>query len=167
MRPAVLSRLAAVTLLMLAPQLAPAPVAAQAQVALGGLTVDALAPVEVTADSLSVDQNTRSAAFAGNVVIIQGDMRIAAERVEVAYAEDSGEIALLSLSGGVTFVTAAEEAEAQSAEYDITSGTLLLSDDVLLSQGGNALAAQRMSINLRDGTAVMEGRVRTGFGQGG
>ncbi len=163
MRPAILSRFALVATLALAPHLA----VSQAQVALGGLTVDATAPVEVTADSLTVDQNTRSAVFAGDVVITQGEMHIAAGRVEVIYGEDTGAIARLSLSGGVTFVTAQEEAEAQTADYDLTSGTLALSGDVLLSQGANVLSAQRMTINLRDGTAVMEGRVSTVFGQGG
>ncbi|MBW7921874.1 MAG: LptA/OstA family protein [Rubellimicrobium sp.] len=141
--------------------------AAQAQIALGGLSVDAGAPVEVTADALSVDQNTRSAVFDGNVTISQGDMRIAAGRVEVGYSDATGEIARLALSGGVTFVTATEEAEAQAADYDLTTGTLVLSGDVLLSQGANALSARVMRVNLRDGTAVMEGGVRTVFGGGG
>lgn len=158
-----LSRLALAATLALLPHLA----LAQAQVALGGLSVDASAPVEVEADSLVVDQESRSAVFAGGVIITQGDMRVAAGEVEVAYDEDSGEIARLVFSGGVTFVTASEEAEAQAAEYDLTSGMLVLTGDVLLSQAGNALSAQSMRVNLRDGTAVMEGRVRTVFGQGG
>ena len=163
MRPASLSRLAPVLAVLLLPHLA----AAQAGLTLGGLSADPGAPVEVTADSLSVDQAARSAVFAGNVVIAQGEMRIAAGQAEVVYREDGAEIARLLLSGGVTFVTASEEAEAQSAEYDLESGLLVLSGEVLLSQGANALAAERMSIDLRDGTARMEGRVRTVFGQGG
>lgn len=163
MRPAPLSRLALAATLALLPHLA----AAQAQVALGGLSVDASAPVEVEAESFSVDQNSRSAVFDGGVTITQGDVRIAAGRVEVVYSEESGAIARLALSGGVTFVTPSEEAEAQAADYDLTSGMLVLTGDVLLSQGANALSAQSMRVNLRDGTAVMEGRVRTVFGQGG
>lgn len=161
MRSAPLSCLVLALSLALMPHLA----MAQAEIALGGLSVDASAPVEVTADSLSVDQNTRSAVFAGNVVIGQGEMRIAAGRVEVRYSEESGEISRLMLSDGVTFVTASEEAEAREADYDLTSGMLVLSGDVLLSQGANALAAEQMNINLRDGSARMEGRVRTVFGQ--
>ncbi|MCC7319980.1 MAG: LptA/OstA family protein [Rubellimicrobium sp.] len=140
---------------------------AQADVVLGGLSADLSAPVEVTADSLSVDQATRRAVFAGNVVIGQGAMRIAAGQVEVIYSDATGEIAHLLLSGGVTFVTATEQAEAGSADYDLTTGMLVLAGDVLLTQGANALAADRMEVNLKDGTARMEGRVRTVFGQGG
>lgn len=143
------------------------PVLAQTDIVLGGLTADPSAPVEVTADSLSVDQTTREAVFAGNVVIGQGAMRISAGRVAVTYDDATGDIARLEASGGVTFVTATEAAEAATAVYDLTSGTLTLSGDVLLTQGASALSADRMVVNLTDGTARMEGRVRTVFAQQG
>lgn len=128
---------------------------------LGGINADPNAPVEVSADSLTVDQDSRQAVFAGNVVIGQGDMRIAADRVEVVYAEASGRISHLKASGGVTFVTATEAAEAAEADYDIDAGLLILTGNVLLTQGGAALSADRMVVNLADGTAQMTGRVRT------
>ncbi len=134
---------------------------AQSNVALGGLTVDTSAAVEVSADTLSVDQATGKAVFSGNVVIGQGDLRVSAGSVEVIYADDTGDIASLIASDGVTFVTATEAAEAQSATYDLQAGTLLLTGNVLLTQGPNALSAETMTINVADGTASMEGRVRT------
>ena len=70
-------------------------------------------------------------------------------------------------SGGVTFVTETEAAEAQSASYDITTGMLTLEGDVLLTQGASAISAGRMLINVTTGTATMDGRVRTVLQQGG
>ena len=144
-----------------------APLSAQTNISLGGLSADPSAPVEITADGLTVDQDSRSAVFAGNVVIGQGDLRIAAARVEVIYSSDSGDIARLNASGGVTFVTATEAAESASAAYDLTTGQLTLTGEVLLTQGPNALSTDRMIVNLSDGTARMEGRVRTVFQQDG
>ncbi len=143
------------------------PAVAQTDIALGGIDADPSLPVEVSADALTVDQDSGSAVFEGNVVIGQGDLRIAAARVEVIYAEGTGTIARLLASGGVTFVTATEAAEAANADYDIAEGTLSLSGDVLLTQGASALSAERMVVNLATGTARMEGRVRTVFQQGG
>jgi lipopolysaccharide export system protein LptA len=140
---------------------------AQTGIALGGIRADPSAPVEVTAESLTVDQAARTAVFTGNVVIGQGDLRIAAGRVQVIYDEESGEIGQLLASDGVTFVTATEAAEAQSADYNLTTGMLTLTGEVLLTQGNSALSADAMRVNLREGTAVMEGRVRTVFRQGG
>lgn len=128
---------------------------------LGGINADPNAPVEVTADSLTVDQDSRQAVFAGNVIIGQGDMRISAGRVEVIYSDETGRISHLVASGGVTFVTATEAAEAAAADYDIDAGLLILTGNVLLTQGGAALSADRMVVNLTQGTAEMTGRVRT------
>jgi lipopolysaccharide export system protein LptA len=139
---------------------------AQTNVALGGLSVDTSAAIEVSADSLSVDQDTSMAVFEGNVIIGQGDLRITAGRVEVVYGSDTSQIARLIASGGVTFVTATEAAEAQQADYDITTGLLVLSGEVLLTQGASAISAGRMIINVTDGTATMDGRVRTVLQQG-
>jgi lipopolysaccharide export system protein LptA len=139
---------------------------AQTNIALGGLTVDTTAAIEVIADSLSVDQDTGIAIFDGNVMIGQGDLRITAGRVEVVYGTDTSQIARLVATNGVTFVTATEAAEAQEADYDITTGTLVLSGEVLLTQGSSAISAGRMRINVADGTATMDGRVRTVLQQG-
>lgn len=142
------------------------PSLAQTNINLGGLTTDPGAPVEVAADSLSVDQDTGTAVFDGNVVIGQGQLRIAAGRAEVVYDAASGDIARFEASGGVTFASGAEAAEAQSASYDLQAGQLVLSGDVLLTQGASALTADRMIIDVNSGNARMEGRVRTVFQQG-
>ncbi len=143
------------------------PLAAQTNINLGGISADPNAPVEVTADNLNVDQDTGSAVFSGNVVIGQGDLRLAAPEVRVTYAATSGDITRLQASGGVTFATATEAAEAQSADYNLASGMLTLNGEVLLTQGKSALSADSMVVNLNDGTAQMSGRVRTVFQQDG
>jgi len=139
---------------------------AQTNIDLGGMTVDTTAGIEVTADSLSVDQDTGSAVFVGNVVVMQGDLLLSAGTVEVIYATETNEISRLNAAEGVTFVTATQATESQNAQYDITTGLLTLSGDVLLTQGASAISAQTMVINVADGTATMEGRVRTILQQG-
>jgi lipopolysaccharide export system protein LptA len=141
-------------------------VTAQTNIDLGGITTDPNAAVEVAADSLSVNQETGTAIFDGNVVSGQGVLRIAAGRAEVVYDGASGNIASFAASGGVTFATATEAAEAQNATYDLTNGQLILTGEVLLTQGPSALSADRMTIDVNTGNAQMEGRVRTVFQQG-
>ena len=143
-----------------------APLAAQTNIDLGGITTNPNAPVEVAADSLSVDQETGTAIFEGNVVIGQGDLRIGASRAQVVYDGANGNIASFEASGGVTFATATEAAEAQNANYDLINGKLVLTGDVILTQGPSALSADRMTIDVKTGNAQMEGRVRTVFQQG-
>lgn len=140
---------------------------AQTNINLGGISTSPDAPVEVSADGLSVDQDTGTAVFSGNVVVGQGDLRLSAGRVEIVYGETTGDIDSLSASGGVTFATATEAAEASSADYDIAGGTLTLTGDVLLTQGASAISADRMRIVLATGNAELTGNVRTIFQQSG
>lgn len=146
-----------------------APLSAVAQgtnISLGEIRADPNAPVEIGADSLTIDQETGRALFEGNVVVGQGDLRLGAQRVEVFYSETTGNVTRLLASGGVTFVTSTEAAEANNADYNLAAGTLILSGSVLLSQGASAISADEMHINLSDGSAQMTGRVRTVFTQG-
>ena len=138
---------------------------AQTSLSLGGFTTDSDAPVEMTADKLTVSQSDGSAQFEGNVIIAQGVIRLAASLVTVTYLEAGG-IDRLNASGGVTLVTQTESAKAETAEYDLTNRQLMMRGEVVLIQGQNAISADSMNIDLASGAAVMEGRVRTVLSSG-
>ncbi|WP_417605142.1 LptA/OstA family protein [Primorskyibacter flagellatus] len=140
----------------------PLPVYAQgANVAFGASRQDSSGPVEVTADNLSVNQSDGTALYTGNVVIGQGDMRLAAPRVLVVFAEDNSKIDRLEATGGVTLVSGEDAAEAERADYDIDGGTIDMAGNVLLTQGPSAVTSERMRVDLDAGTAQMSGRVKT------
>ncbi len=142
--------------------LLPVTMAAQgAQIAFGDVEQDPSQPVEVTAETLSVDQDDGTAIFTGDVLIVQGEMRLSAPRVEVFYDQAGSRIQRLKASGGVTLVSGEDSAEAATADYAVESGTIFMQGDVLLVQGQSAITADRMTVDTRDGTARMEGRVRT------
>ena len=135
----------------------------------GGQGAESGAPVEVTADSLSIDQAAGTAVFEGGVVVGQGALRLAAERVEVEYAEGTRRIARLTATGAVTLVSGEDAAEAGQAVYDVDGGEIVLTGDVLLTQGaadGAALSAERLRVDLSTGQAELDGRVRTVLPQG-
>lgn len=144
-----------------------AAVAQEAKIAFGGLAQDTSLPVEVQADSLSVNNADGTAIFSGNVLVGQGNMKLSAASVKVEYGADGKSIARLHASGGVTIANLADAAEAKEAVYTIDSGNIVLTGDVLLTQGASALSGQKLTINLKTGTGVMEGRVSTVFVPGG
>jgi len=156
--------------------LAAAPVAAQTGIALSGLRMDSGQPVEVTSDSLRVERDGGTAVFTGDVVVVQGDMRLSAAEVTVLYTPQvEGQprrIDRITATGGVIFVTPQEVAESEQAVYTLDDARLTMEGSVLLTQGPNTLASERMVVNLADGTGTLDGRVRTvietgqGSGQG-
>ena len=144
-----------------------APVSAQsgAGLAFDGMAIDPEAPVEVSADQLSVSQTDGTAIFSGNVRVVQGELNLTASEMQIEY-EDAGEgqgqrISQLIATGGVTLVTPTEAAEASEAVYSMADGTVTMSGDVLLTQGPNAISGDQLVIDLATGSGRVEGRVRT------
>lgn len=140
--------------------------AQQANIAFGGIKQDTSLPVTLDADTLSINNADGSAQFSGNVVIVQGEMRMTAGNVQVEYSPDGGGIKTLHATGGVTLISATDAAEAKEAFYTIESGDVVMTGDVLLTQGKNAVSGQKLVLNLKSGTGVMEGRVQTIFTPG-
>ena len=140
--------------------------AQQANIAFGGMKQDTSLPVTLDADTLSINNADGTAVFTGNVVVAQGDMRLTAGEVRVDYTPDGSGIKTLHATGGVTLINAADAAEAKAAVYTIASGDVVMTGDVLLTQGKNAISGQKLVLNLKAGTGVMEGRVQTVFNPG-
>ena len=154
----VFSCVALIGLLAAAPALAQ-----QANIAFGDMKQDTSLPVEVQADTLSVNNADGSAAFSGNVRVKQGEMVLSAGAVTVEYGADKKAIANLHATGGVTIANLADAAEAREAVYTIDSGVIVMTGDVLVTQGPSTLAGQKLTINLKTGQGTMEGRVSTVF----
>lgn len=143
-----------------------------ASVPFGGLEHDNTLPVEITSDALALDQAAGTALFTGTVKVGQGTLRMAADRLEVFYADDpadegaTGAIERMEASGNVTLSNGAEAAEAARASYVVATGIVEMDGDVLLTQGANALASEKLKIDLVAGTGLLEGRVQTIFTPG-
>ena len=136
---------------------------AQTSINLTGLRQDTSLPVEVTADSLSVDQGTGQATFSGNVQVKQGEMTISAGTARIEYLADGQGIAKVLLDGRVMFASPTDAAEADAAVYTIATGEVVMTGDVLLTQGQTTISGNRLVYNLDAGTGSMEGRVQTVF----
>lgn len=89
-------------------------------------------------------------------------MRLAADTVTVEYAEDGqNRIRSLHARGNVTLVSGPDAAEAAEAVYDVETGNVTMTGQVVLTQGQNVLTGNNMTVNLETGTAQVQGRVRS------
>ncbi len=133
------------------------------QVAFGTASHDSSQPVEVTSDNLDVDQTAGTAVFTGDVVVIQGDMRLSAPRVLVVYLEDKSGIKRLEATGGnVILVNGPDVAEGARADYDVQTGLMDMQGNVILVQeGGNTITGDKLHVDTKAGTARVDGRVKT------
>lgn len=140
---------------------------AQQAAPFGGFKHDASQPIEIEAERLEVRNADQVAVFSGDVVVIQGVMRLSTDELRVFYADGGvqggrGGINRLEAIGSVVMSNGEEAAEANRADYDVALGEILLSGDVMLAQGDNFVLGQKLRIDLVTGVGRIEGgRVRT------
>ena len=159
----VLRRTAVSTLFALAMVFAQGALAQGTSVAFNGIKGDNKLPVEVNADNLTVNQTDGSAVFSGNVIVIQGDLRLTAGEITVIYAKEGKGIEKLIATTDVLLVNTTDAAEADEAVYTIEAGEVVLTGNVLLTQGQTTISGEKLTIDLTAGTGRMEGRVTTTF----
>ena len=133
---------------------------------LGSFKVSADMPIEVVSDELQMDQNINTAVFTGNVEVVHGDMTLNSASVLVEYgkvegSDKSNEIIQITASGGVVMTNPDTTAESSEAVYTLATREVVMTGDVVVTQGPNKVSGERMIVYLDDGTAVMQGRVHT------
>ncbi len=124
------------------------------------------APVTITADRLDLSRSEGTALFTGEVLAVQGQMRLTARELLVIYVTlPDGtlgeEIDRIEAEGEVLLVTPEEAAEGDFAVYTPARNEVLMTGDVLLTQGGNTVAGDRLVVDLETGVGEVQGRVRT------
>lgn len=141
--------------------------AAAQDTATGGFrNSDPDAPVEVTSDRLDLARAEGTALFTGNVLAIQGDMRLTAQWVLVEYVLNpdgtlGDDIDTITAREDVLLVTPEEAAEGDEAIYTPQTNTVVMTGNVLLTQGGNTVAGDRLVVDMETGLGEVQGRVRT------
>ncbi len=122
-------------------------------------------PIEVLADQLDYDDETRHARFTGNVLATQGKSEIYCQELDVFYKEVDGENVLEKLVAKVDVLIITEdgeEATADIATYMPDAETMVLEGDVVIKQGENVISGPKVEIETATGKAkVSGGRVRT------
>ncbi|MEM9716178.1 MAG: lipopolysaccharide transport periplasmic protein LptA [Pseudomonadota bacterium] len=136
---------------------------AQTGLTLQGANADADLPVEVSSDSLTVDQQNQSAVFNGNAKAMQGDLVLEADNLTVRYSEDSGDITSVTGTGNVRFSNGVESAASEKVAFDVSTQILTMTGAVIMRQGQTRVSANTLILNLATNDAELNGNVRTQF----
>ena len=129
---------------------------------------DAGAPVDFAADRIELQDRADRAVLTGNVDITQGDMRLRASRVTIAYTSaNQTQVTRMDASGGVTLTSRTETARAQFGIYDLRSRLVTMIGGVVLSRPGQGeTRGNRMVLNMNTGLATLDGGAVGGSGGG-
>lgn len=94
-------------------------------------------------------------ALRGRAEILQGDNRLRANAIQAAMTD--GDITRIEANGDVYFVTPTQTIRGDRAVYTIATDTVVVTGEVILTQGQNVLTGGRLSYNVETGAARMEG----------
>lgn len=114
-------------------------------------------PIEITADSLNADSGTESVTFEGNVVAIQADVTLHADRLFAQYSRGRDAIEKITAEGNVRVVQGGKEARAAHAVFYNLEQRIVLSGGADLKQGENTLKGDTVTIYLRENRSVVTG----------
>jgi lipopolysaccharide export system protein LptA len=154
-----------------------APGAAWAQLAAGSK-----APVDASADQLVVEQSACRAIYKGAAEALQDNSRLRADTITIfnkiasgkangnGNGSSCGQMDRMEADGSVYYVTPDRIVKGDHAVYSADTKTILVTGQVVVAQGKNVSAGDRLLINTDLGQATMEsaakgrgtpGRVRT------
>ena len=131
---------------------------------------NANAPVDFAADRIELQDRADRAVLTGNVDITQGDMRLRAGRVTIAYnSAAQTSVTRMDASGGVTLTSRTETARGQFAIYDLRTRLVTMVGGVVLTRAGQGeTRGNRMVLNMNTGFATLDGgSVGSGSSGGG
>ncbi|MGA9658465.1 MAG: LptA/OstA family protein [Asticcacaulis sp.] len=118
-------------------------------------------PVSIDGDSMQVDQNARTQIFDGRVEVIQGTARLRADNVKVVYeagpdGSGFGDAATITASGNVYYVTPDNTVKGDLAVYTKSTDDMVITGDVILTQGQNVLTGNRLVSGVTSGITTLD-----------
>ena len=114
-------------------------------------------PVEITAQKLEVSQLERQSIFTGDVVAVQGEMTLYADKLIVYLQEAQQQIDRLEAIGGVKFVQLDRVATADRAIFQQVDEVLILTGNATVTQGGNSVSGDEITLFIQEDRTVVKG----------
>lgn len=135
------------------------------------------APLDISSESFAYDGGACRVTYTGNVEMIQGQSRMRSPRVDAYYprlapaqaggsARCGAEVERIEAAGPVFYVTPEQQARGNHGVFTAANDTIVLTGDVVLTQGQNVMTGARAVMNTRTRDARVEsgannGRVRS------
>ena len=117
------------------------------------------APIDISSDSFQADLNGKTSVWTGNVVVIQGDMKLRANTVRMTTV--NGKADKVMANGNVVVDSPKSgTATGDNGVYSVVPRTIVLTGNVVLKKGKDVMQGAQLTVNLVTGQAVLGGGVK-------
>ena len=127
--------------------------AASAAPSPGGL--DTSKPIAVNADSVTADLKAETVTYTGNVIVIQGDVKLRADTVTVDAPD--GKAARMEARGHVIVNSSSGTAVGDTATYDVGRQVVHLVGQVALTKDNNVMRGTALDVDIATGKVRLTG----------
>jgi lipopolysaccharide export system protein LptA len=124
------------------------------------LGFDADQPIAVNADSFTADLQGETGTYSGNVLVVQGAIKMRADEVTVAVP--GGRATRMEATGGIVVESPSGTATGALAIYDINAQTVRLTGNVVLTKDANVMRGNVLEVRIADGRATLSGGMVNG-----
>jgi lipopolysaccharide export system protein LptA len=124
------------------------------------------APITINSDAFQADLNGKTGTWTGNVIVVQGDMKLRANTVHMSTVNGKADKVL---ADGDVVVDSPKSGTATGEKgiYSVVPRTVLMTGNVVLKKGKSVMRGSQLTVNLNTGLANLGGGVKTGIpGQG-
>ncbi len=112
-------------------------------------------PIAVNADSFTADLQGETGTYTGNVLVVQGAIRLRAD--EVTVDAPAGRATRMEARGGIVVESPSGTATGALAIYDISTRTVRLTGNVVLTNDANVMRGNVLEVRIADGRATLSG----------
>lgn len=120
---------------------------------------DSNAPINISSDSFQADLNSKTGTWSGNVVVVQGDMKLRANSVRMSTTNGkadkvmaNGNVVVDSPKSGVV--------TGENGVYSVVPRTVVMTGNVIMKKGKDVMRGAQLTVNLATGQAVLGGGVK-------
>lgn len=117
----------------------------------GGIRYDSGKPIQVNADTFAADLNQSTGTYRGNVVVVQGAIKLRADEVRV-FAPD-GKAQRMEAHGRVIIDSPSGTATGDHGAYNVVARTIRLTGRVVLTKDQNVMRGNALDVNINTGQA--------------
>jgi lipopolysaccharide export system protein LptA len=130
---------------------------------------DANAPINVSADKFQADSNAKTGTWTGNVLVVQGDMRMRANSVRLnVVGKDNKPDKILASGNVVVDSPNSGTVTGDNGVYDVVARTVTMTGKVVLTRQKDVMRGNQLTVNLETGVATLGAGARTpGTNSGG
>jgi lipopolysaccharide export system protein LptA len=114
---------------------------------------DSNAPIQVSANTFEADMNAKTGTYIGNVIVVQGDMKLRADRVRVNVKDQKPE--QIVATGNVVMTAPSGNAQGDNGVYDVRPRLVTLTGHVVLTKQKNVMHGNKLVVNMVTGLAQL------------